>query len=43
MTSFKFLGAALVLSAFVATPAAAYEAIGEPAAAAAADPTFSIY
>jgi hypothetical protein len=43
MTSFKFLGAALVLSAFLATPASAWQATSEPAAAAAADPTFSIY
>ncbi|MET4280067.1 MULTISPECIES: hypothetical protein [unclassified Bradyrhizobium] len=39
MTSFKFLGAALVFSATLATPASAWE----PAAALAADPTFSIY
>jgi hypothetical protein len=39
MTSFKFLGAALVFSALLATPASAWE----PAAAEAADPTFSIY
>ncbi|HLZ05239.1 MAG TPA: hypothetical protein VKR55_24210 [Bradyrhizobium sp.] len=43
MTSFKFLGAALVLSALVATPASAWEAISEPAAAAALNPNFSIY
>ena len=43
MTSFKFLGAMLILSAFLATPASAWEAISEPAATAAADPTFSIY
>jgi hypothetical protein len=43
MTSFKFFGATLALSAFLATPASAWEAISEPAAAAAADPTFSIY
>ena len=43
MTSFKFLGATLVLSAFLATPASAWVAISEPAAAAARDPTFSIY
>jgi hypothetical protein len=43
MTSFNFLGATLILSAFLATPASAWEAISEPAAAAAADPTFSIY
>jgi len=42
MTSFKFLGATLVLSALLATPASAWEAISEPAAAAASDPTFSI-
>ncbi|MGY4434951.1 hypothetical protein ACVWWO_007428 [Bradyrhizobium sp. F1.13.1] len=39
MTSFKLLGAALVFSATLATPASAWE----PAAALAADPTFSIY
>ena len=39
MTSFKVLGAALVFSALLATPASAWE----PAAALAADPTFSIY
>ena len=39
MTSFKFLGAALVFSALLATPASAWE----PAAAEAADRTFSIY
>ena len=39
MTSFKLLGAALVFSALLATPASAWE----PAAAQAADPTFSIY
>ena len=39
MTNFKFLGATLVLSALLATPASAWE----PAAAEAADPTFSIY
>jgi hypothetical protein len=43
MTSFKFLGATLVLSALLATPASAWEAISEPAAAAAQDPNFSIY
>ena len=43
MTSYKLLGATLVLSAFLATPASAWEAISEPATAAAADPTFSIY
>jgi hypothetical protein len=43
MTSFKFLGAALVFSALLATPASAWVAISEPAAAEAADPTFSIY
>ena len=32
MTSFKFIGAALVLSAFVAAPASAWEAIQEPGA-----------
>ena len=39
MTSFKVLGAALVFSALLAMPASAWE----PAAALAADPTFSIY
>ena len=43
MTSFKFLGATLDLSAFLATPASAWEATCDPATAAAADPTFSIY
>ena len=43
MTSFKLLGATLVLSALLATPASAWQAISEPAAAEAADPTFSIY
>ena len=43
MTSFKFLGAALVFSALLATPASAWPAVSEPAAAEAADPTFSIY
>jgi hypothetical protein len=43
MTSFKFLGATLLLSAFLATPASAWEAISEPGTAAAIDPTFSIY
>ena len=44
MTSFKLLGTALGLSAFLATtPASAWVAISEPAAAAARDPTFSIY
>jgi hypothetical protein len=39
MTSFKLLGAALVFSALVATPASAWD----PGNAQAADPTFSIY
>ena len=43
MTSFKFMGATLVLSALLATPASAWEATCDPATAAAADPTFSIY
>jgi len=43
MTSFKFLGATLILSALLATPASAWDATSEPAAAAAQDPTFSIY
>ena len=43
MTRFKLLGATFVLSAFLATPASAWEAVSEPAAAAASDPTFSIY
>ena len=44
MTSFKFLSATtLVLSALLATPASAWQAISEPSAAEAADPTFSIY
>jgi len=43
MTSFKFWGATLVLSALLATPASAWSGASEPAAAAAQDPTFSIY
>ncbi len=43
MTSFRFLGAALVFSALLATPASAWPSASEPAAAEAADPTFSIY
>jgi tripartite-type tricarboxylate transporter receptor subunit TctC len=43
MTSFKFLGAMLVLSALLATPASAWQSASEPAAAASEDPTFSIY
>ena len=43
MTSIKFLGAALVLSALVATPASAGGTASEPAAALAQDPTYSIY
>jgi hypothetical protein len=43
MTSFKVLGPTLILSALLATPASAWQAVSEPAAAAAADPTFSIY
>jgi hypothetical protein len=39
MTGFKVLGATLVFSALLSTPASAWE----PAAAEAADPTFSIY
>ena len=39
MTSFKLLGAALVFSALLATPALAWD----PGNAEAADPTFSIY
>ena len=39
MTSFKLLGAALVFSALLATPASAWD----PGNAQAADPTFSIY
>ena len=39
MTSFKFLGAALVFSVLLATPALAWD----PGNAEAADPTFSIY
>ena len=41
MTRFKLIGAALALSAFVATPALAQ--VSEPAAAEARDPNFSIY
>jgi hypothetical protein len=43
MTSLKILGATLVLSALVATPALAWQSASEPAAAAASDPNFSIY
>ena len=43
MTSFKFLGATLVLSALLATSASAWGQVSEPAQAAAQDPTFSIY
>jgi hypothetical protein len=43
MTSFKFLGATLVLSALLATSASAWGQASEPAAAASQDPTFSIY
>ena len=43
MTSFKVLGATLVLSALLATPASAWEAISDPDAALAQDPTFSVY
>jgi hypothetical protein len=43
MTSFRFLGATLVLSALLATPASAWSSASEPAAAASQDPTFSIY
>ena len=43
MTSFKLLGATLVLSALLATPASAWPSASEPAAAAAQDPNFSIY
>ena len=43
MTGIKFLGATLVLSALLATPASAGGALSEPAAAQAQDPTFSIY
>ena len=39
MTGFKVLGATLVFSALLSTPASAWD----PAAAEAADPTFSIY
>jgi hypothetical protein len=42
MSSFKFLSVTVVLSALLATPAWAWD-VSEPAAAAAADPTFSIY
>ena len=43
MTGFRFLGATIVLSAFLATPASAWQSASEPAAAASQDPTFSIY
>ena len=41
MTGFKLIGAALALSALVASPA--FAQVGEPAAAASIDPNFSIY
>jgi hypothetical protein len=41
MTHFKLIGAALALSAFVATPALAQ--VSEPGIAEALDPNFSIY
>ena len=43
MTSFKFLGTTLVLSALLATSASAWGQVSEPAQAEAQDPTFSIY
>ena len=43
MTSFKFLGSTLVLSALLATLAPAWGQVSEPAAAEAQDPNFSIY
>ncbi len=42
MSNFNFLGVTVVLSTLLATPAWAWD-VSEPAAAAAADPTFSIY
>ena len=42
MTSLKLLGAALAVSTLLATPASAWVAVSEPAAAA-MDPNFSIY
>ena len=43
MTGIKFLGATLVLSALLATPASAGGTASEPAAALAQDPTYSVY
>jgi hypothetical protein len=43
MSSSKSLGAAIVLSMLLATPASVWAQVSEPAAAAAQDPTFSIY
>jgi len=43
MAGIKFLGATLVLSALLATPASAGGTASEPAAALAQDPTYSIY
>ena len=43
MSSSRFFGAILVVSALLATPASAWEAINEPGTAAAMDPNFSIY
>ena len=43
MSSFRFLGVTAVLSALLATPVSAWEAISEPDAAASLNPSFSIY
>ena len=43
MSSLKLLGAAIAVSALLATPASAWEAVSEPAAVASQNPNFSIY
>jgi hypothetical protein len=43
MSSFKSLSAAIVVSALLAAPTSVWGQVSEPSAAAAQDPTFSIY
>jgi hypothetical protein len=43
MTGLKLFGAALAVSALLATPASAWQSASEPAAAASQNPNFSIY
>jgi hypothetical protein len=43
MTGLKLLGAALAVSALLATPASAWESASEPAAAASQNPNFNVY